>query len=554
MAGLSAATLVVALAPVTAAQAATTAAAGVQVRIAHSGKCLNVQGNSSANLAKIVQYTCYSSVLNDKFKIVPRGDGAYWIQGVGSGKCLNVQGGSTANNAGIIQYTCGNQLNTLWYVEEVIDKPTVRFISANSGKCLNLPRASTTDNTQLIQYSCTASGAANEQFFMPPTASGTAVRRPFTAKQPIAVRQEAPSTGGALGPVSFSWISADNELTILTDPDPSGSHPGSPGPVAVQTDSYGFTGRPAAAGLQDGRTQVVAHDAAAGDVVLADEAGLATGDYYLGDIGGAIASQPTVGHLAPGRLAVYATVGGALWYAPEAANNPQTPYGAWRSLGGTGLSGTPAVVQTAEGARIFVLNTAGQIQTATLVGTTLSDWTNLGGTGLSGTPSAVVVTGYESLVFARSSTGTVVYKKQNTDGTFPADWTPIPGLTITGSPSAAFDEFRGQVVVAARGTDSLISFAYETGPLSGQFGPWVQVSDPANHPESVGASDPTAFGYDDTTSGGVRGFGIAFQSVDDLDVPFVAFYDTQTALTGKSAAPKGELRKLSKPSKITRLK
>ena len=53
-----------------------------------------------------------------------------------------------------------------------------------------------------------------------------------------------------------------------------------------------------------------------------------------------MAAQSAVGRLGPdGRLAAFAVIGGALWYAPQTVNNPQTPYGAWRSLGGTGLTG-----------------------------------------------------------------------------------------------------------------------------------------------------------------------------------------------------------------------
>jgi hypothetical protein len=126
-------TLAAALVPAASAQAAATPAAGIQFRIAHSGKCLNVSGASTANSAKIVQYGCAATATNDKFKLVPKGNRTYWIQGVGSGKCLNVAGNSTANGAAIIQYNCTTSLNTLWLIDEVLEKPTIRIVSASSG-------------------------------------------------------------------------------------------------------------------------------------------------------------------------------------------------------------------------------------------------------------------------------------------------------------------------------------------------------------------------------------------------------------------------------------
>lgn len=561
-AGLTALALSAALLPMTAAQAATTAAAGVQIKLAHSSKCLNVAGGSKADNAKIIQYGCSgaATATNEQFTLVPKGNDTYWIRGVGSGKCLNVSGGSTANGAAIIQYTCTTSPNSLWLVDEVLEKPTIRFVSANSGKCLNLPGGSTANSVALIQYSCTGQQTSlNEQFYLPPTASGTAVHRAFTSKQPISVVQGTPPTGAVVAPVYYSWISAGNQLTILTDPnpDPYNTDPNPPEPVIAQTSGFGYTGRAQTTVLQNGRVQVVSHDAAAGDVVLADEVTAGTGDYTtVFDIGGAMAAQPAVGQLAPdGRLATFAVIGGALWYATQSVNNPQTPYGAWRSLGGSGLTGTPAIAQTRDGAQIFVLNTAGQLLTAQLAGNTLSDWTNLGGTGLSGAPSVVIRPGYTYEIFVRSGDGTIVTKKQNIDGTYPAAWTPIGGAAVAGSPSAVMDPWRGRIAVAVRGTDNLIYYSFESGQNTAQYSDWILVSDPTNHPETVAASDPTAFPYD-VPSG--PSFGITFQSTDNVDLPvlitFASGKSAATAKSAKTANPQPELHKLAPPKKTLHLK
>ena len=552
VAGMLVVTLVTALAPAATARAATTPAAGLPIKIAHSNKCLNVSGGSTANSAKIVQYGCSSTATNDKFKIVPKGDGNYWIQGVGSGKCLNVQGGSTANGAAVIQYTCATSLNTLWKIDEVPEKPTIRFVSAGSGKCLNIPQASTADNVALIQYGCSASTTSlNEQFYLPPTASGTATHRPFTSKQPITARQGSEPGAGGVPPVYYSYIGTDNQLYLLTDrnPDPKNTDPNAPEPNLYVSFNFGYTGRTQAAELADGRVQVQAHDAAAGDVVLADEVAAGTGDYgNIFELGGATAAQPALGPVATtGELATFVVVGGALWYAPETLGNDQTPYGAWRSLGGSGLTGSPVSVRTATGVRIFALNTTGALLTATFTAGSLSDWASLGGTGLTGTPSVVVSPDTMEPIFVRTANGRVVTKKQQTDGSFPADWTPLGDFKIQGSPSAVLNARPGQLAVTARGADDLIYFAYETAPGSGEFGDWTLIADPQEHPETIAAGDPTAFAYD-VPSG--ASFGITFPATDDENLPVVVTFDSQA----KSAAPAPRLHKLDKPGKAVRLK
>ncbi len=562
LAGLAVAAQVAVLVPATAAQAATTPAAGVQVRIAHSGKCLNVSRASTENLAKIVQYGCVGpAATNDKFVLVPRGGGNYWIQGIGSRKCLNVSGNSMADGGAIIQYTCGPQLNTAWKVDEVLNQPTVRFVSASSGKCLNLPSAQTADNIQLVQWTCTAAKSApNEKFYLPPTPLPTPVRRAFTSRQPISVLQGAAPAGGGVAPVNYSYIRADNQLQIITDrnPDPENTDPNAPEPVFEETAGFGYTGRAQSARLADGRVQVVTHEAAAGDVVIADEVAPGTGDYgALWDIGGTFGGQPEIGPLTPDRLATYAIVNGELWYAPQAVNNPQPAYGAWRNLGGTGLTGTPVVVQTRTGARIFALTGTGELTTAVLEDNTLSDWTGLGGTGFTGVPSVVVNPGYTSSVFIRSADGTVVTKKQNADQTFPADWTPLPGLAIVGSPSAVMDEYPGRIAVTARGADNLIYMSYELAQNTAEFSDWFAVSDPVEYPESVAASDPTAFAYDVPSGPSI---GIAFHSAGDLDLPFVFTFESSRPAPGakakapaKNAIPKAERHELDAPAKQGRL-
>jgi hypothetical protein len=192
------------------AQAAVTAATGIPITIENSGKCLNVANASTANSAKVVQYTCVASATNDKWVVVPKGNDLYWIQNVGSGKCLTVQNASTANNAPLIQYTCTTGANETWYIESQYERPTMRLISAGSGRCLDVPGNATANNVQLIQYTCQAGdGTANERVIMPPTTSAAVVHRPFTSKQPVAAIQGGVPAAGGTAPVAYNWIGSD---------------------------------------------------------------------------------------------------------------------------------------------------------------------------------------------------------------------------------------------------------------------------------------------------------------------------------------------------------
>ncbi|AGL20487.1 RICIN domain-containing protein [Actinoplanes sp. N902-109] len=559
MAGLAVAATAAALVPAAAAQAVTTPAAGSFVKIGHSNKCLNIANNSADNSAKVVQYTCSTSATatNDKFKLVPQGDGFYWVQAVSSGKCLNVPNNSTADSALIIQYTCSaTGGNNLWFVDEVPDRPTFRLIAKHSGKCLNLPSNNTADNIQLIQYTCSTSPTkTNEQFYQPPTTSATPVARAFTRKQPVAVVQGAAPTSGATAPLSYSWISADNQLTVLTDfdPDPASTNPSPPDPTYVQTANFGYTGRAQLAKLQDGRVQVLGHDAAAGDTALANELTKGTGEFdYLADIGGAFAGQPVLGPLAAnGSLATWAVISGQLWYAPQAVNNPQAPYGAWRNLGGTGLTGTPSVVRTQSGARVFALDTTGAVLTAAFENGQLSDWVRFG-TSFANL-NAVGLSGFRSLVVVRHTDGRVLTKVINADGSFGAAFGELTGLTAVGTPAAVVDPATSRVVIATRDSAGKVYAAAETGAGTGQWGAWTEISDPEST-DTLAGGDPTGFSY--TVPSGAS-FGIAWPSAaTDVDFPIVAQFPSGAGVgvARKTGLAKPEIEKLKPPKKVTTLK
>lgn len=85
-----------------------------------SGMCMNIKGSTDVNSTKIIQYTCGSSTtLNDqwyprKMKTVAGFDYYRFESRLNPAKCLNVQGNLTANGTDLILYTCSSANNNVF--------------------------------------------------------------------------------------------------------------------------------------------------------------------------------------------------------------------------------------------------------------------------------------------------------------------------------------------------------------------------------------------------------------------------------------------------------
>jgi hypothetical protein len=107
------------------------------------GKCVDDAGNSSANRAKVIIWTCNS---HDKAQ--------GWVYSGGklihNGKCLNDQR-SGGNGSKVILYTCNGGANEIW-----THHTNGEFVlKANGGKyCLDDPASSKHNGTQLIVWTC----------------------------------------------------------------------------------------------------------------------------------------------------------------------------------------------------------------------------------------------------------------------------------------------------------------------------------------------------------------------------------------------------------------
>ncbi len=486
------------------ASAAVTPAAGVPLVAAHSGKCANVKGGVATENADVVQYNCAPQFPNDKWKVVPKGDGTYHIIATFSGKCLNVYRGLTADRTKVIQYPCtASARNDRWRFRPVPGKPTFQVIAAHSNKCLNVMGSAVTLGAAIIQHTCGTVPSLNEQWYFPPTTSPTPTAPPAAPDSPVVAVQGSPAVGAAVGPLTYAFV--DNLGRLLV------GHQGNPDVAdTVQWTTIsgleGFTGQPGLAIQADGRVQVVAHNSTDSDVWLATQT--AKGDPTFGtwqDVGGAQPYRPTVARTPDGKLVVFSLgAGGGLWHLPQDGTN--TPFGAWRYIGGKNLVGTPTAVALRDGLRLFALDTNGAVQTADYRAGVLSDWTGLGGVGLTGTVSAVVYPGYRIRVFARTGAGAVVTKLADASGSFPAQWSPVGSSTVAGAPSAVLDPVAGTAAVVARGDDGRIYYSRETGQGSGEWGEWKSESD------FVSVTDPTSITYN--RGNGVIAWGYLVRNAD----------------------------------------
>lgn len=127
----------------------------------HSGKCLDVSGASSDDGAAVIQWSGHGGD-NQRWRLVPAGDGYFTITAKHSGKCLDVSGVSRDDGAGIIQWSGWGGDNQKFRLEEAGDG-SYRIVAKHSGKCLDVSGASTGDGARVIQWS--SWGGDNQKWF-----------------------------------------------------------------------------------------------------------------------------------------------------------------------------------------------------------------------------------------------------------------------------------------------------------------------------------------------------------------------------------------------------
>lgn len=122
---------------------------GGVVRSGIEGKCLDVNGGSSANGTAAQIWSCNGTGAQNWSA---RSDGT--VRALG--KCLDATGGGTANGTKVQIWDCNGGANQVWQSYDG------GYRNPASGRCLDDPASSTTDGTQLVLWDC--SGGPNQRW------------------------------------------------------------------------------------------------------------------------------------------------------------------------------------------------------------------------------------------------------------------------------------------------------------------------------------------------------------------------------------------------------
>jgi hypothetical protein len=126
---------------------------GVAFRIqnANSGKVLGVDGMSTADSARVVQYDD-NGTADHLWQVLDNGTGYARLRNKNSGKVLGVDGMSTADSAPIVQYADTGTADHNW---RFIPDGTVRLSAVHTGKVLAIQGMSPNNGAQLTQWPAT---------------------------------------------------------------------------------------------------------------------------------------------------------------------------------------------------------------------------------------------------------------------------------------------------------------------------------------------------------------------------------------------------------------
>lgn len=118
-----------------------------------TGLCADVEGSSTADNAKVLQYSCHGGN-NQLWRVATNPAGGTSFVNVLSGKCLAPLGGSLTSGTGLVQVTCGLGKSQRWDLGTapvsdwpVLSPPTVNpyeIINVGSGLYAGIPAGSTT--------------------------------------------------------------------------------------------------------------------------------------------------------------------------------------------------------------------------------------------------------------------------------------------------------------------------------------------------------------------------------------------------------------------------
>lgn len=122
-----------------------------------SSKCLDVDASSTADGARIQQWSCNGTGAQ-RFTIEDRGSGNYRLRNAASNKCLDVTASGTSNGTRIQQWSCTTGGSQRFRIEDQ-GGGYFRLRHPGSNKCVDVNAASNADGAQVQLWSCNTSSA-----------------------------------------------------------------------------------------------------------------------------------------------------------------------------------------------------------------------------------------------------------------------------------------------------------------------------------------------------------------------------------------------------------
>ncbi|OLF11995.1 hypothetical protein BLA60_08140 [Actinophytocola xinjiangensis] len=138
----------------------------VKVASAHSGRVLAVDGASPVNSAPVVQFDD-DGATDHVWELLDNGDGWFRLRNRHSGKVLGVDLMSTQNSAPVVQFDDNGTADHLW---RILPDGFVQIRNLNSTKVLGVDRMSTEDSARVVQFA--DNGTADHDWEFLPDADG----------------------------------------------------------------------------------------------------------------------------------------------------------------------------------------------------------------------------------------------------------------------------------------------------------------------------------------------------------------------------------------------
>ena len=131
----------------------------------HSNKCLDVEGSSKDDGARVLQWECLGQP-NQLWKIIPGSRNTSRIVAQHSEKCLSIGDAEKIGEDSVVQQKClfdGDHPDQEWEVRNLPGRSEAnpgniyQIISSQSGKCLDVDGSNMENGASIIQYDCSGS-------------------------------------------------------------------------------------------------------------------------------------------------------------------------------------------------------------------------------------------------------------------------------------------------------------------------------------------------------------------------------------------------------------